>query len=522
MTEEKPQLNESTRTTPGRTIEFLQRYRLAAIVLGFILLFVFYVDGLSTNPPGFYVDESAIAYNAYCIARTGANEFGTSFPLFFPVYTRGWTQYANPTQIYLLALPFTILRPSILLARIYAASWVFGACLLLGLLAWKITRKEVIGLLVALTAIFTPWLFDVSRLVMETFFYPMAIVLFLLALYAAQKKENWSWLNVLALAVTLALLTYSYTIGRLLGPLMAGGLVLFINSQTRLASVARAWGAYALTLLPLLIYRAQHPEALTQRFYLISYIKPDSPWSLIIPKFIRRYLEDFSLISLLLDGDGNPRHHMTNTLGSFLIAAFVLVLIGLGVIIVRHWRDAWWRFIIFGAAVSVIPGALTADQFHSLRIVAYPVFLLVLTIPAFQFLLEQTQVTRERSLSTSARQIILAILLAGMVVQIFYFQKVYRREGPTRGWVFDAAYKDAYDAAVKQPQRPIYLSDGIQPAYEHALWYATIEGRRLDEFVHLDEGVHAPSGAHVIGSQPDCTYCNVILKSGDYVFYRSP
>ena len=58
--------------------------RVVLLTLGFALLYVFYIDSLATNPPGFYVDESAIAYNAYCIAHTGANEFGTRFPLFFP------------------------------------------------------------------------------------------------------------------------------------------------------------------------------------------------------------------------------------------------------------------------------------------------------------------------------------------------------------------------------------------------------------------------------------------------------
>lgn len=512
-----------------RTAQFLRRYRLIPIILGFALLFIFYVDGISTNPPGFYIDESAIAYNAYCIARTGANEFGARFPLFFPVYTGGWTQYANPTQIYLLAIPFRLAHPSIWLARVYAASWVFAACLLLGLLAKKISGKKTVGLLVAVIAIFTPWLFDVSRLVMETFFYPMALALFLLAVYAAQKKESWSWLNILAIASTLMLLTYSYTIGRLLGPLMAAGLLLFITSQIRLTSVARTWAAYGATLIPLLVYRSRHPEALTQRFYLISYIKPDSPWRDIIPKFIRRYVEDFSLINLLFDGDGNPRHHASGTLGSFLIGAFILALIGLIVVIVRHWRDAWWRFVIFGAAASVVPGSLTYDQFHSLRIVAYPVFLLLLMVPALDFLLERSRQddlyrdsVMSRPLSTTARRLILGVLLAGIAVQVIYFQKVYRRDGPNRGFVFDAAYKDVYDAAVAQPNRPIYLIDGIEPAYEHAFWYATVEGRNHDEFVHLPEGVRAPPGKIVIGSEPNCTWCLVIKKSGDYVLYRSP
>src|SRR5256714_5520173 len=231
---------------------FLERTSLAVVVLGFILLYLFYIDSLSTNPPGFYVDESAISYNAYCIAKTGANEFGARFPLFFPVYTGGWTQYANPNQIYLLAIPFTVIRPSILVARIYSASSVFAACLLLGWLAKRITGKEIIGLLVAVMAIFTPWLFDVSRLVMETFFYPMAVVLFLLALHSAQKKQAWSWTNVIALAAALMLLTYSYTIGRLLGPMLAGGLILFSPSQTRIVSIIKTWVGFSGVLIPLL------------------------------------------------------------------------------------------------------------------------------------------------------------------------------------------------------------------------------------------------------------------------------
>jgi len=372
---------------------------------------------------------------------------------------------------------------------------------------------------------------------METYFYPMALVLFLLALFHAQRKQNWNWPTVATLTVTLMLLTYSYTIGRLLGPLMAAGLVLFATSRPRLIGIIKTWACYGVTLIPLLIFKSEHPEALTQRFYLISYIEPDSPWREIVPRFIRRYLEDFSLISLLIDGDGNPRHHMPGSLGSFLIAAFILALIGLIVVIVRHWREPWWQFVIFGAAVSIVPGALTADQFHSLRIVAYPIFLLLLTIPALQFLLEpssatagedtadaetQTRVpTTSLVLAPIARQTILAVLLAGIALQAAYFQRVFRREGADRGYVFDAAYKDVYDAAVALPNRPIYLIDGTQPAYEHAYWYAQVEGRNHAEFVHLDEGKRAPAGTLVIGSQPNCGNCEIILKSGDYILYRS-
>src|SRR5258708_32865527 len=97
------------------------------LLLAVVLLFLLYIDGLSTNPPGFYVDESGIAYNAYLLAHTGAGEFGGRFPLFLQFYTGGWTPWANPTHIYLLAIPFLIFKPSIWFGRVCLARLIFSA-----------------------------------------------------------------------------------------------------------------------------------------------------------------------------------------------------------------------------------------------------------------------------------------------------------------------------------------------------------------------------------------------------------
>jgi hypothetical protein len=499
--------------------------RLAVALVVVVLLFLLYTNGLSKNPPGFYVDESGVAYNAYLIAHTGAGEF-QRWPLFFQFYTGGFTQWANPTQIYLLSILFFFIKPGILAARIFSAFWVFAACLLLGFLARQISGRKRIGMIVAAIALLTPWLFEVSRLVLETFFYPMAVVLFLLAVYYAQRKERWGWPNVLAIAGALALLTYTYSIGRLLGMLMAFGLVIFGTNYERFVGVLKTWAVYVVTLIPLFIFKSGHPGVLTQRFYLISYIKPESTWREIIPMFTRRYLADFSLINLLFDGDGNPRHHVPGSLGSFLIGAFILVVIGLVVVIVRHWREPWWRFVIYGTLVSVIPGSLTGDQFHSLRMIAYPVFLLVLTVPALEFLLERqvaisSKADTARTLSQFARRSILAVLLLGSALQAIYFQRVFRREGPKRDFYFDVDYKIVYDEAFKQPNKPIYLLDGGNgPVYMDGLWYAAVEGRNRADFIHLDEGTRAPAGTIVISSEETCFNCQIIRKSGLYMVYR--
>jgi hypothetical protein len=506
-----------------------------------VLLFHFYTSGIANNPPGFYVDESSIAYNAYLIARTGSSESGIGWPLYFQFYTGDFTQYGNPIYVYLLAILYLLFPPSIFLARMLSATLVFMATFLLGFLATRISRQRLIGIIVALTAMLTPWLFEISRLAFEVSFYPLALALFLFFLNRAHNRATWTLLDNVLLAVTLGLLTYSYTSGRLLAPLLALGLLRFSLNKQRLIGVVKTWAAYGITLIPLLVFNLRHPGALTRRFHEVTYVNAQSTWSETIFEFAKRYAEDLSIVRLLLIGDNNPRHHIPNALGSILVPTFVLAVMGATVVFARHWRDPWWSYILYGLAVSIVPGALTTVQFHTLRLVSYPVFLIVLTIPALLWLNEpdmkpankrakthrgknrQTQgVLFVKGLSSQSRRSILVILLVLTVGQAMYFQRQFREERLMRGYVFDTAYKEVYDAAMAQPTRPIYLIDGYWgPAYIHAFWYATLQGKGTSEFVHLDNGKRPPPGSLVISSEDKCTSCQVIFARRIYMLYRA-
>src|SRR6267143_1997035 len=377
-------MSQQPSTTPN---SFLNRYGAYLAMFLIAILFFLYTYGLSENPPGFYRDESAFAYNAYLIAKTGAGEFGVHWPLYFQNFTGPFTNYANPVCIYLLAALYLLLPPSIWLSRLLSATAGFEASMLLGLLAFRISRDRTIGIIVGLTALITPWFFEVSRLFFDSSFYPLALALFLLSLYSASLKDRWTWGDITKVALTLALLTYTYSIGRLLAPLLALGLIFFVTSKGRLVDVLKTWVAYGLTLIPLLIFNLRHPGILTSRFQLISYVRTEPTVAAIISRFIYRYFQDLSMWGLLTTGDANPRHHVPGATGSMLAAPFILALIGILIVAVRHRLDPWWLFIIFAALASVIPGALTVDPFHTGRLIAYPVFLLVLTIPALEWLL---------------------------------------------------------------------------------------------------------------------------------------
>ena len=511
-----------------------------------VLLFSLYTWGISQNPPGFYLDESATAYNAYLVSRTGAGEVGPRFPVLFQEYAvKKSNYYINPLTIYLLAIVFRFLPPSILVARMFAAFWMFAASLLLAVLAKRISGQLRIGIIVAATALLTPWLVEVGRLVWDAHFSAFAVVVFLLAAYRIQSKETWRWQDIAIVAGSLAVLTYGYFGGRVLASLYALGLLFFATTKHRLVGVIKTWLGYGVTLVPLILFNRSHSGVLTKRLWDVSYIRPGAPWKEIasqFPEFVRCYLQDQSLTPLLLMGDPQWRHHVEGSGGAILFATFILAMAGLLLVIARRWRDPWWRFVLYGLAASIAPGAITDWPFHQLRLMGYAVFLLVLAIPALEWLLAPDE-PRQSACGTSEqahgsesdraavvshglrrpiRLGILGILLVATVVQAIDFQVIFRREGPKRSYPFDALYKPLYDAAVARPERPIYLENGMWgPAYMDAFWYATVEGRPISEFVCLPDGAKPPLGGIVLSSNSDCQNCEVIRKSGVYLLYRA-
>jgi hypothetical protein len=522
-------------------------FRVLLWVAGLGLLFALFTSGLSRNQPGFSVDESCTAYNAYLVAKTGAGELGPRFPLFFEVYRDGFVQIFHPVEEYLLAIVFLFFPPSILVVRMFSAFGIFSACLLIGLLAKRISGRRTIGVIVAAMALVTPWFFEYGRLGWETHLVAVFTILYLLAVYRAHAKEKWSLLDITMIVSALALLTYCYASGRALGPLMAAGLVFLATTRQRLVGVAKTWLLYGITLVPIYLYSRQHPGALSKRIYEVSYIRLDGPWSDMASHFVKRYLEDQSLTALLLTGDYHGRHHVQGAGGAIFFATFILSLIGLAIIVVRHRNNPWWRFVLYGLAAAIVPGAISVEPFHESRLMAYPVFLLLLTVPALEWLLARKRESglvpsqglepgkplwedrqfagagvTESVVPRAVRLLILCSLLAFTGLETYWFQTVYRREGPKRSYDFDVPYKQAYDAAVKQPARPIYLEDGKWgPAYIHALWYATVERRPTSQFVNLKPGTRPPPGAIVISSADTCEHCEAIMQAGVYHVYKA-
>jgi hypothetical protein len=472
-----------------------------------VLAFALYAADVPHNPPGFYIDESSIAYNALNVGQSGRDEHGEAWPLYF----RAFGDYKNPTYVYLLAAVFRVTGPSMTAARMLSAVLGASAALLLGLLALRLTRSPEAGVVVACSALLTPWLYESSRLVFEVAAYPLACVLFLLALRRASKKERWAAPDVLAVACALALLTYTYSVGRLLAPLLAAGLAFFVTRRN-LARVLLTWAAYAVTLAPLLVYSLRRPGALAGRFSLITYVTPGSSFADDAREFALHYLADVNPWRWLVAGEQNIRDHLPDS-PALLAATVALAAAGLFLVLREHRREAWWRFQLYALAASVVPAALTVNEFPQLRLIAFPVFLHVLSAPAVA-----------RMVDGRVLRVGLYLVVALLVAQGAYFQWRFHARPPERWYVFDARFPHKILAPALDAARGgrVYLYDPPgRSGYIQALWHGALRGVGAARFVRLPTDEAPPPGAVVVSTEEDCSNCRLLARSTNYVLYAA-
>lgn len=439
-------------------------------------LLVLYFAGQRHNPPGFDCDESSIAYNALMISRTGVDEHGVSFPLYF----RSFGEYKNPAYIYLLSGVFKVIGPAAITPRRVSALLGIGAALVLGWLAWRVTKRGSVAVVTTVFAALTPLLFEVSRLALEVAMFPIVVALFLVAARRAYEQRTWNAWLVLALFVTLVLVTYTYTAGRLLGPVFAMLLVLFATRE-RIRTLAVVWVLYAMALVPMFIVNSRTGGVLLNRpsVELDAHVTDANAWA-----YVKQYAANLDPIRFGVRGDPNWFHHVPGSGGSILLMTPLLAIIG----IATAFRDRWTWFLIVAALAAVVPVAMTINVHHALRLTGYVVLLNALAIPAFALVLRQDA-------SRPLRGLVAVAMVAGALQAAFFFT-VFHRDGAKRKFDFHAGAQAAVDDALDQTPRPILMTPG--PGYVHAYWFGALRGADRTEFATIERDQKPPHGSIVL------------------------
>ena len=451
------------------------------------------------NPPGFFRDEAAIAYNAYTIQRDGRDEYGARFPLYFSSFL----DYKSPIFVYVLAGVFRVTGPDREVARGLAAVSMLAAILLLGWLAYRLTGRAAVGVGTVALAGFTPWLFELGRVALEVTLEPLLVVLVLLGVARAARLDAWRPVGALPVALALGAITYVYAGGRFLAPLLALALLALLDRR-RWRWVATALGVFALTQIPLLAYALKHPGALSRRVEATSFIHHGTSPFEIVWRTAFNYVQDLQVWEYIVGGDKKPYAHTPGT-SMLLVASVALSLAGLVIVLRLRRRDPFWRFALAALVVSPLPAAITIDRFHALRLAPFALMLVVFAIPAIAAI---------RSTALAA-----AVVVAG-AVQFALFVHDYSADGPLRTGRFEADVSGLLERGWKDGGA-VYVDYDDREPLTLARWYALDHGLSEERVVRLPDGGVPPTGAAAFGRTQPCDYrCTRLAESGDYWLAR--
>jgi len=445
-----------------------------------------------SNPPGYHRDEASLSFNAYSISTSLRDEDGGLLPLFF----RSYGDYKSPLYPYLLAGIFRVTGPHARVARAFSAVLGLAAVLLLGLLAFRVTGRRLIGVVVLVLAGLTPWLFELGRVALEVATQPLIVTLLLLALARAWRRQSWTVKEGALAGLLLGLLLYSYTGSRLLAPLFAGALVVFAG-RGRWRWLLGAWGSFSVFLLVLGIYALRHPGALTARYGATTIAREGRSDLWVVMQATANWFHDIDPWFWATSGDPAPYVH-NGGYASLFGAVVALALVGCVIVLKQRRDNLWWRYVVLATLLAPIPAALTVDRHNAIRLAALPVLCLVLAIPSLELLAERARHRRWAQLAVGA----LAVTVALQFVQ---FLDAYRLRGPARLVLFDAGVEPLLQQAFVSG-KTIYIDYDDRGAQAQARWHAAEDGVPSKRIQILPDGGIPPAGSLVFGLFQECDY----------------
>jgi 4-amino-4-deoxy-L-arabinose transferase-like glycosyltransferase len=307
---------------------------LIAIVVAAAILRVAALDVL---PPALHADEAPNAWNAYTLLKTGMDQYGVHWPIF---YTRAFGDNRSTLYIYMI-MPFQALGGlNVWTTRLPA---VFAALLTIVLIDYVGSRLfgRAVGLAAAGLLAFNPWHIQMSRWGHEASIVPLLVILPVAALLWAnlplgdEEREPRPLRAGLAGAAA-GIVCYGYQVVRLFVPLFLVALLLmnlklwwgYLKMRRGAASMAALVLAAALTFGPLLYKHLTDPE-MGRRGQIQGLIWKDSDSAIQkTAKVFARYMGHYGPDFLFVSGDGDPALSPPAGFGLFLWTDLPLIVVG--------------------------------------------------------------------------------------------------------------------------------------------------------------------------------------------------
>jgi 4-amino-4-deoxy-L-arabinose transferase-like glycosyltransferase len=341
---------------------------------------------ITNIPPGLYMDEVSVAYNAYSILKTGRDEHGVAFPFAF----RAFGEYKMPVFVYITSFSMAIFGKNEFAIRIPSA--FFGTITIilfyfiskeLILYENRLTKKQqsLFPFISAFLLAITPWHLQFSRAGFEAivalFFFLTGLLFFL---YFYRKKIN-SFLFLSFFFFVLSM--YSYNAFRIIGLLSIICICVFIfhfmRAQRKVVILA---GIVALfCALPMILF--SFTSAGQARFSQVTAFNGQTRFFLYPLEYINNYLSHFSLSFFFSFGDNIGRHNAFR-MGPLFKWELFFFIIGI-YFLIKERKSIFGIIIFFLIFISPTAAAVALPSPHVLR--SLPLVLPMTLIVAYAFVI---------------------------------------------------------------------------------------------------------------------------------------
>lgn len=462
------------------------------LILAIAIFFRFY--WLDKVPPSASLDEASIGYNAFSILKTGADEYGTKFPILLRAYD-DW----RPALYVYLVIPFIkILGLNVLAVRLPSVILSILTIIAVYFLVKKLFYEEKIALIASFLLAISPWHIYLSRLGHEV---NAGLAFFIFAMLLI------FWKRAYLAAIFFILSFISYQSEKIFLPVMILGMAIIYRKE-----LFNQWKKIILIsflsfiiLMPF-IKETLQPNALI-RFKGTSVLEAKKEELANKTGLERRFLMG-QIITKNYLLHFNPQWFFTNnggeshkvpSLGLFYLWEAPFMAIGL-IWVMRHLRNKQNQLFLWWILAAPLPAALTTQAPHAMRIfqmLPVPQILTAVGMISAIAIIEKIKFSRiffersEKFKTTSsrfARTIFLIFPFSFLILNFYFFYQNYFVVFPKeQSESFQYALKDAVGYVNKHQDEygKIIFSnqDNLYQSYMFFLFYA-----RYDPKLYQQQG----------------------------------
>lgn len=385
-------------------------------VLFFIVIAFIYVSYLNRAPVHFNQDELGFSLNAYSIAKTGSDENGRFFPLYF------WhlgLMYSTPIIVYLTSLFLLFLPLAENTVRLSSVAVGLTDVILIYFLAKEIFKQKRYGFFAAFLLAFTPVHFMQSRILLDNL-YPLPFILgWLLSvfLYLKDKRIRWLFLSTFLLGVGI----HSYHSAKIMMTLylIFTFIVLATRFRKKIEAFVFAFLGLCVSLLPFIFWLSKYPDTLSDqikytRLYdpslsllegILSLLRPE-----ILTEKIKVFIAYFNPYFLFIDGDISLTH-TTHKTGVFVYVLAILIPLGIYQIL-KNRKNVFNIVILLGFFSSPFAASLVGEYYMSSRMLVILPFAIIISVFGLDFLINEFPKHSKK---------IISVIVVLVLLQFIYF-----------------------------------------------------------------------------------------------------